>query len=310
MIAALLGSVCTGMAETPVYWSFDDAGNLPCAVTSLVNTASLAVMRATCASGSPVFSSDVIPSPTRQISHGNRGAVVNANNRASVFFDGRSKITAPGTFRPAAFTVEAFIKVNAHHDYPLIIGKVRDRSKSSATWSLSVSGRKIRTRFDTYPEGADWPPGKGFNQSFSTGVAVEDGKWHHVAFSYADQTVKMYVDYAPCGGAGKTAFPIVYSDGDICIGDGAGEGPFNGWIDEVRITPKVLEPDEFLYAMPFSDLIRNEWLLQRGTNAVVAAATWDCAEEAAGHSHREKRREPFLRRPGAEARVPVGRRAD
>ena len=275
MIAALLGSVCTGMAETPVYWSFDDAGNLPCAVTSLVNTASLAVMRATCASGSPVFSSDVIPSPTRQISHGNRGAVVNANNRASVFFDGRSKITAPGTFRPAAFTVEAFIKVNAHHDYPLIIGKVRDRSKSSATWSLSVSGRKIRTRFDTYPEGADWPPGKGFNQSFSTGVAVEDGKWHHVAFSYADQTVKMYVDYAPCGGAGKTAFPIVYSDGDICIGDGAGEGPFNGWIDEVRITPKVLEPDEFLYAMPFSDLIRNEWLLQRGTNAVVAAATWD-----------------------------------
>ena len=272
--ALLFGCACSGVAETAVYWKFDDAERLPCTVTSLVDTAGLAGLQATCASGAPAFSSEVIPSPTRQISHGNKGEVVNANNRSSVFFDGKSKLTASGTFRPAAFTVEAFIKVNAHHDYPLIIGKLRDRAKNTATWSLSVSGKNIRTRFDTYPEGSPWPPAQGMNQAFSTGVDVEDGKWHHVAFSYSDQIVRMYVDYVPCGGTGKTAFPLVFSEGAICIGDGAGEGPFNGWIDEVRITPKVLEPDEFLYAMPFASLVRNEWHLQRGSNTVVAAAAW------------------------------------
>ena len=248
-----LGYAYAGVSETALYWSFEDAPSSP---------------------GSPTFSSDVMPSPTHQISHGSAGAVVNTHNRSSACFDGKSKLAASGAFKPATFTVEAFIKVNAHHDYPLIIGKVRDRAKNSATWSLSVSGKKIRTRFDTYPEGVQWPPEKGFNQSFGSGVEVEDGKWHHVAFSYADQTVRMYVDYTPCGGIGKTAFPLVYTDGEICIGDGAGEGPFNGWIDEVRITPRVLEPDEFLYAMPFGDLIRNEWRLQRGTNAIAAAEAW------------------------------------
>jgi hypothetical protein len=119
-----------------------------------------------------------------------------------------------------------------------------------------------------------WPPAKGWNQSFGSGADVEDGCWHHVAFSYADQTVRMYVDYAPCGG-GKTAFPIVYADGGLCIGDGAGEGPFNGWIDEVRITPRVLSPDEFLYASPWSKRVTDDWMAQRGTNTLAAAAVWN-----------------------------------
>ncbi len=268
---------CAGQAERALYWTFEDATSSP---------------------GKVAFSSDVVPSPTRQISHGSSGEVLNPNNRTSASFDGKSRLTASGAFKPAAFTVEAFIRVNVHHDYPLIVGKVRDPLRNSASWSLSVSGKKVRTRFDTYPEGEKWPCDKGFNQSFGSGVDVEDGKWHHVAFSYADQTVKMYVDYTPCGGIGKTAFPIVYSDGEICIGDGAGEGPFNGWIDEVRITPRVLEPDEFLYAMPYGDLIRNEWRLQRGTNMIVAAAAW--AEWV--------RAERILRRQTAEAQTQAAER--
>ena len=271
----LFGSAVMAIAETAVYWSFDEAGKRPCAVTSLVQKADTDNLRARRATGTPILSPEVIPSPTPQIFHGNKSVVANPENRGSLFFDGTSKITASGTFHPSAFTVEAFIKVKAHHDYPLIIGKLRDRAKNSATWSLSISGKKIRTRFDTYPEGVASLFEKGFNQSFSTGVEVEDGKWHHVAFSYADQKVNMYVDYQPCGGVGKTAFPIVYSDGELCIGDGAGEGPFNGWIDEIRITPRVLVPDEFLYAVSFSDWVRNEWFLQRGTNAVPIAAAWD-----------------------------------
>jgi len=300
-VAGAVGWVGAAMADAAgaAYWTFDEAVSMPCAVTALVQEAGAENVQAKGMAGAPAYSAEVIPSPTRRISHGNGGAVVNPDNRGSLFFDGTSMVTAAGTFRPAAFTVEAFIKVNAHHDFPLLIGKVRDRARNSATWSLSVSGRKIRTRFDTYPEGAGWPPAKGgFNQAFGSGVDVEDGKWHHVAFSYADQTVRMYVDYQLCGGVGKTAFPIVYSDGELCIGNGAGEGPFSGWIDEVRITPKVLEPDEFLYAMPFSDLVRNEWLLQRGTNAVPAAAAWD--EWA--RTERILRRQASEAQPGAAER--------
>ena len=297
--AASIGFLCAAATEASVYWKCDDAANPPSAATSLVNSAEGADLDARCAAGAPTFSPEVYPSPTRQIAYGNAGAVANPRNRSSVYFDGKSKITAPGTFRPAAFTVEAFIRVNAHHDYPLIIGKVRDRDRNSATWSLSVSGRKIRTRFDTYSKVAAGSPAAGWNQTFSTGVDVEDGKWHHVAFSYEGQAVRMYVDYTPCG-TGKTAFPIVYTDGELCLGDGAGEGPFNGWIDEVRITPRVLEPSEFLCAMAVSPLIRDEWLLQRGTNAVAAAAAWD--EWA--------RTERILRRQAAEGQPEApGRRA-
>ena len=49
---------------------------------------------------------------------------------------------------------------------------------------------------------------------------------------------------------GTTVNPIVYTDGDVMIGNGAGERAFDGWIDEVRITPQLLEPDQFLYTVP------------------------------------------------------------
>ncbi len=293
-----LAGLSAAAAQASVYWTCETAAPTPCAAGALADAAGTLGLEARRAAGAPAFSPEVVPSPTRQIADGSGGAVVNPDNRASLFFDGQSRLTASGAFRPAAFTVEAFIKVNAHHDYPLIVGKVRDRARNSATWSLSVSGRKLRTRFDTYPENAAWPSPKGFNQSFSSGVDVEDGQWHHVAFSYEKQTVRMYVDYAPCGGVGRTAFPLVYTDGELCLGDGAGEGPFNGWIDEVRITPRALEPSEFLRAMAFSAQVRDEWLLQRGTNALPAAAAW----EEWARTERLLRRQTAEGQPGAAER--------
>ena len=272
--AWLIGGLQATLASASIYWNCETAEPTPCAVRSLKNATNNIGFEATCRAGAPTLTPEVFPAPTRQIANGSSGCVVNPNNRASLYFDGKSRMTAPGTFKPDAFTVEAFIKVGAHHDYPLLIGKVRDRSRNSATWSLSISGRKVRTRFDTYPENGTWPAVKGFNQSFSSGVDVEDGKWHHVAFTYENQTVRIYVDYLLCG-VHQTACPIVYTEGEICVGDGAGEGPFTGWIDEIRITPQVLDPSEFLYALAFSSAIREEWMVQRGTNTSAIAAVWD-----------------------------------
>ena len=258
-------------AESEVYWTFDGAAQTG-AVAEVANAVGGAGPKAIRASGAPTLSTEVFAASVRPISGAD---AANPSNRFSASFDGHAKLTAPGEWRPAAFTVEAFIRVNAHHDYPLIVGKVRDPSKNSASWSLSVSGKRVRTRFDTYAEGAAWPPTNGWNQTFSSGVDVEDDRWHHVAFSYSNQTVRMYVDYVPCGGTGTTAFPIVYTDGELCVGDGAGEGPFNGWIDEVRLTPSVLEPDEFLHPVPYGEQVRGDWMAQRGKEALAAAAAWD-----------------------------------
>lgn len=138
----------------------------------------------------------------------------------------------------------------------LIAGKVRIADNPS--WSMEVdAGGQARCRFDTYP--ADWNlatntyganAAVGFNQTFSSGVSVEDGKWHHVALSYETDTkrVKLYVDYVLRVNS-TTINPIVYTGGDILIGTGAGEFAFDGWIDEVRITPRLLGTNEFLHTL-------------------------------------------------------------
>lgn len=270
----LLGGLATLRANPAAYyWPFDGADAPPGAVASAVSVAGPATAELRCVAGSPVYSTEVPASPSRPVAQGNTGTVLNPENRRSVFFNGNSHLATSGTMGHDVFTVEAFVRVNAHHPYPLLIGKVRDPARNSASWSLSISGRKARIRFDTYPESKHWPPAAGWNQSFSSGVDIEDGQWHHVAFSYSNQTVNLYVDYTRRAG-GQTAFPIVHTDGALCVGNGAGEGPFNGWIDEIRITPKALEPDEFLRVIPFSGVVRDEWALQRGA-LPLAAAAWD-----------------------------------
>ena len=90
----------------------------------------------------------------------------------------------------------------------------------------------------------------GYNQGIGSGVTVNDGKWHHAVFSYetATKPVKIYVGQILVRTA-TTINPIVYIDCDVLIGAGTGERTFDGWIDEVRISPRLLSPDEFLYTV-------------------------------------------------------------
>lgn len=257
--------------DAQLYYTFDDAEIVPSTATTLVSEAYSPAMDGLTASSTirPTFSTDVPPETTAKISEGYRGTVVNANNRSSLFFvnaglpantnsDSGGRIAIPGFLHPSNFTVEVFFKINRHVNYPLLVGKVR--TGASPTWSFSIAGEddQVRCRFDTYP--TDWDLGAhtyaenaavGYNQGIGSGVTVNDGKWHHAAFSYetATKTVKIYVDYVLVRTA-TTINPIVYTDGDILIGAGAGERAFDGWIDEVRITPRLLSLDEFLYTVP------------------------------------------------------------
>jgi len=247
--------------DAQLYYTFDDAATVPSTATTLVSEAYSPTMNGLTASSAvrPTFSSDIPPATTTRITQGYKGKAVNADNRSSLLFvnaglpaNGSSsggQVTLPGYLHPSNFTVEAFIKMRGNPGWPLIAGKVR--YGGYPTWSLSVSSSQIRCRFDTFPDGGPIDYAHGFNQGFGTGVTVTNGLWHHVAFSYetATKNVKIYVDYVRKVNS-TTINPIVYTDGDIVIGNGAGECAFDGWIDEVRITPRLLTPDEFLYTLP------------------------------------------------------------
>lgn len=256
--------------DAQLYYSFDDrppgvtATTLVCAA----NSPAMDGLTATSAQR-PTFSADIPPDSTDQISQGYRGTVVNRHNTSALLMLNTGlpantnsatggQIVIPGFLHPSNFTVEVFFKINRRVNYPLLVGKVR--TGSSPSWSLSVADSidQVRCRFDTYP--TNWDLGAhtyaenaavGYNQGIGTGVLVNDGKWHHAAFSYvtATKTVKIYVDHVLKKTA-TTINPIVYTDGDILMGTGAGERAFDGWVDEMRITPRILEPDEFLYTVP------------------------------------------------------------
>lgn len=213
----------------------------------------------------PVLGTEVWSNQTANITEGKQSTVYwNTNNQHSVFFSAPlaasgsgiytgGQLVASGKYHPTNFTVEAMVKVRELRDFPLIIGKVREAS--SPSFSLSIQAGNLRTRFDCYTNTPVWPGSLplaerpvGFNWVVGSTAAIEPGIWYHVAFSYSNQVVRMYRNYQQVATA-TAPYPVVMTDGDFNIGNGSGERAFDGWIDEVRITPEALPPTKFLYTM-------------------------------------------------------------
>ena len=87
----------------------------------------------------------------------------------------------------------------------------------------------------------------------SSGVNVADGRWHHVALVYDDETayvepVRLYLDGQPCArtahdGRGSTRL----LSGSLCLGSRGNAGiKFTGELDDVRLTARALTPAEFM----------------------------------------------------------------
>ncbi|MDX9866774.1 MAG: LamG domain-containing protein [Kiritimatiellia bacterium] len=156
-------------------------------------------------------------------------------------------------------TVEAFVKPDWPASFAGIFRKARS-GISNPTFALSVttntSGVSLTGRFDT-----ELPTGPaGFNETFTPTktVNLRDGRWHHVALTYAhpEKRARMYVDYVEVG-TRTTTNPLVYEGGDFIIGT-SGTSYYDGWIDEVRVTGRVLSTNEFLRTTLRGTLIRME----------------------------------------------------
>jgi len=161
---------------------------------------------------------------------------------------------------PTNLTVEAFVKPDWPANYAGIFRKSRT-SVSSPTFALSigitnVSGAPLMGRCDT--DLPDSSAGSNLTLSSPASINVRDGRWHHVAITYAHpiKTLRMYVDYVEVASR-TTTNPLVYEGGDFVIGT-SGTSYYDGWIDEVRVTGRVLSTNEFLRTTRLGTLIRME----------------------------------------------------
>jgi len=82
------------------------------------------------------------------------------------------------------------------------------------------------------------------------GKRVDDGNWHHYAFVYdaAERHVYGYLDYVRYADIGLKEGQSLNTANDVLyIGTtSAAYQPFDGWMDEIRITRRALRPVEFV----------------------------------------------------------------
>lgn len=162
-----------------------------------------------------------------------------------------------------AQTIEFFVKGEAQSQYTPVIrfGMVADNT-GTPVWSLSTASGdglvdQLMTRWDVLTDAVNRSA-----QSCPTGIVLFDGKWHHVALTFAPNAsdsaksdVAVWKDYVKVYNRtfdGRVAYnPSV---GMLWLGYN-GTKTFTGWIDELRITKGVIGPEKFLRAENFSGLM-------------------------------------------------------
>lgn len=166
--------------------------------------------------------------------------------------------------RTLNLTVETFVKVDRRVNWPLIIGK-RRTDGNGTSWNLDMDNAgRPRVRIDSQPIGNT--SGGGWNQSWTASVPIEDGQWHHLAFTYShtNRAVRLYVDHI-LRASGNSFSNLVYDSGELRIGQGAGGRAFDGWIDEIRLSNEVLPPEQFMSTREPSPTL-GYWTFDDGIN--------------------------------------------
>ena len=99
--------------------------------------------------------------------------------------------------------------------------------------------------------------------------SISDGRWHHLALVANETTgmAQLYLDYIPCGDPVARGTPASGKSYEQCIGVGCyGANRFVTFFDvdfdDVRITRKKLDVDEFLHFAKTDDVIAN-WNLDQ-----------------------------------------------
>ena len=256
--------------RTLAYVKFDDgtvnADPDGATMTNGVNTA------ARSGGAAATFSDDV---PGAIIRDGENGEILTKHNKSSLSLSG-SKVTWGSSSdnyqdtyyirntlsgeKRTAWTVELWMKPDS--DTPnwgrLLTATANNEMNNYYPFALTINeSKKLSLRSMPTPGGAEEGSGNPNRIDWDlNSVNIFDGKWHHVAFSFApseaDSTkseVKFYVDYGSTYSATRTATILIeYPERLIMhMGDGS-SADYKGLIDELRISDGALEPSQFLRA--------------------------------------------------------------
>ena len=178
----------------------------------------------------------------------------------------------PPDKNPASWTMEAMVKLErtglpqSKVKRGLIFGKAGNRNPTnnannpSSSWLLSYdNGGSLVLEWTEKPTAdyADYSAGSSFYKKVSTAETyLQDLKWHHVALSYSAVAKRflLYVDGTialeqPLLGTGETNTlydgPYAYFFCRFPTTSG-----FEGWMDEIRFTSRVLDPADFEQYVP------------------------------------------------------------
>ena len=189
--------------------------------------------------------------PAREILKGKDGSAVLERNSWSLRINGGC-ITYPSRNLFAAqdtFTYEMFIKAKTINSGAGIARVNLDKSQpvcEDVIWALSFANGQgdILLKLDTFSC-------KGQTHTFNTALGTD--RFHHIAMRVSvvdgNTNVEMYKDHKLVGTKvfeGK----IIVNPRNINFTLGAGEVPnaaFDGWIDEIRLTPDILKVEDFMY---------------------------------------------------------------
>jgi hypothetical protein len=153
------------------------------------------------------------------VSNYSYGQIGNALNFDGVD-DGISLTTLNLPLATSARTIEARIRTTQSTGGGAIV-TYGDPTTSSGRFSLYQTSGSL----NFVAEGND----------YYTGIAINDGNWHHVAATYDGTTVKIYIDGALVASTTKTLNTISSEFSIGYRGVGNPSEYFNGDIDEVRI---------------------------------------------------------------------------
>lgn len=152
-----------------------------------------------------------------------------------------------------SITVEAFVCTTGgvFNTFAPIVASVVGTDFTNEKWAIYMEADgTISLRFNATPY---------YSGTSQAGTSkINDGAWHHVAFTWDGSTVKVFVDYKQdkfSNGAARqfsNSSTISYGDdnrtriGGYPYYNASGSRKFNGLVDEVRVSNVALTPDDFL----------------------------------------------------------------
>lgn len=178
-------------------------------------------------------------------------------------------------------TVEFWFNTNKQGGY--IISKIRDVSYKD--WSALIGGFGPGMNF--------WYENRGYDRRFYSGSIIEEGVWHHGAFTFQRYTygnnavLKMYLDgnellltpFYQDGVPSNQLYDMPDTSAPVNIGYAGtyyGGGYFNGKIDEIRVFDRVLTAEE-IRAEYDNGVVAHVHNINKGKNYTTIQAAIDDA---------------------------------